>query len=151
MRSSCNGVSNGVSQIEVAIYIPFDGEMSFFGRISSESNWDKGSFYLDGERKMEVSGETDWVRYAFAMTKGEHVFRWTYQKDNSTDVGDDCFYVDAIHFGQEVVEGGRSLRYYDLYRRRADQAPVLLASHLTDTVYMDTRWSVLHGEDTAGA
>jgi len=143
MRSSCEGVSNGVSQIEVSVYIPFDGEMSFYGRISSESNWDKGSFYLDGVKKMEVSGETEWTQYTYAVMEGEHVFRWTYQKDNSTDVGDDCFYVDAIHFGQEVAEGGRSLRYYDLYRRRADQAPELLASHLTDTVYMDTRWNTL--------
>lgn len=143
MRSSCQGVSNGISQIEVSVFIPFNGEMSFYGRISSENNWDKGSFYLDGVKKVEISGEVDWTQYVFAVTQGEHVFRWTYQKDNSTDVGDDCFYVDAIYFGQETSEGERSLRYYDLYRRRADQAPVLLASHLTDTVYMDTRWSGL--------
>lgn len=143
MRSSCEGMSNGVSQIEVPVFAPFDGEMSFYGRISSENNWDKGCFYIDGVKKMEVSGETEWIRYAFPITEGEHVFRWTYQKDNSTDMGDDCFYVDDIHFCQEAAKADPSPRYYDLYRRRADQPPVLLASRLTDTVYMDTRWSGL--------
>lgn len=143
MRSTCEGVANGVSQIEVPVYIPVDGEMSFYGKVSSESNWDKGCFYLDGVKKMEVSGETDWTKYNFAVTEGEHVFRWVYQKDNSTDVGDDCFFVDDIRFCQERAKAGRSPDYYDLFRRCADQAPVLLASHLTDTVFMETSWNSL--------
>ena len=147
IRSTCEGVGDGVSQIEVPVYIPSDGEMSFYCRISSESNWDVGSFYLDGVKKMEVSGETDWTRYAFAVTEGEHLFRWSYQKDASTDMGDDCFYVDCIRFCQEDTTDAkplqRSFRYFELFRRRTDESPVLLASHLTDTVFMETNWGNL--------
>ena len=146
MRSTCGGVGGGLSQIEVPVYIPADGEMSFYCKVSSESNWDVGCFYIDGMKKMEVSGETEWTRYAFAVTEGEHLFRWTYQKDASTDMGDDCFFVDAIRFyeGDEAKAGmpQRSLRYYALFRQRAEETPVLLA-YLTDTVFMETGWNSL--------
>ena len=146
MRSTCGGVGGGLSQIEVPVYIPANGEMSFYCKVSSESNWDVGCFYIDGMKKMEVSGETEWTRYAFAVTEGEHLFRWTYQKDASTDMGDDCFFVDAIRFyeGDEAKAGmpQRSLRYYELFRQRAEETPVLLA-YLTDTVFMETGWNSL--------
>lgn len=146
MRSTCGGVGGGLSQIEVPVYIPANGEMSFYCKVSSESNWDVGCFYIDGMKKMEVSGETEWTRYAFAVTEGEHLFRWTYQKDASTDMGDDCFFVDSIRFYEgdeakaEVPQ--RSLRYYALFRQRAEETPVLLA-YLTDTVFMETGWNSL--------
>ena len=145
MRSTCEGVGEGISLIEVPVYIPSDGEMSFYCKISSENNWDVGRFYIDGVKKMEVSGESEWTRYAFEVTEGEHLFRWCYQKDASTDMGDDCFFVDGIRFYDEDAKAGaqRSFRYFELFRRRANEAPVLLASHLTDTVFMETNWSNL--------
>ena len=147
IRSTCGGVGGGLSQIEVPVYIPADGEMSFYCKVSSESNWDVGCFYIDGMKKMEVSGETEWTRYAFAVTEGEHLFRWCYQKDASTDMGDDCFFIDAIRFyeedGAKAEMPQRSFRYFELFRQRAEETPVLLASHLTDTVFMETSWNSL--------
>ena len=147
MRSSCEGVGGGISQIEVPVYVPGNGEMSFYCKVSSESNWDVGCFYIDGTKKMEVSGGTEWTRHAFAVTEGEHLFRWTFQKDASTDIGDDCFFVDAIRFYEDSTSKAkpsqRSLRYYELFRRRAEEAPLLLASHLSDTVFMETGWNNL--------
>ena len=46
---------------------------------------------------------------------------------------------DTTHY----VKTERSFRYYDLFRRRADEAPVMLASHLTDTVFMEMNWNNL--------
>lgn len=37
----------------------------------------------------------------------------------------------------------RSFQYYDLFRRRIDEDPVMLASHLTDTVFMEMNWNNL--------
>ena len=144
MKSSCEGQGNGVSQIEVSVYVPLTGKMSFFSKISSESPWDMGLFYLDGVKKMECSGEEGWTEHQFDVTMGEHVFRWVYQKDASTDVGDDCFYVDGIRFYQEdSAKMTRSFQYFDLYRSRFEEEPVLLASHLTDTLFMEMNWSSL--------
>ena len=144
MKSSCEGQGNGLSQIEVSVYVPMEGQMCFFSKISSESPWDMGRFYLDGVKKMECSGEEGWTEHQFDITVGEHVFRWTYQKDASTDLGDDCFYVDGIRFYQEEgAKAERSFQYYDLFRSRFEEEPVMMASHLTDTVFMDMNWSSL--------
>ncbi|MBR1514063.1 MAG: T9SS type A sorting domain-containing protein [Bacteroidales bacterium] len=144
MKSTGEGEGNAQSAIEVFVYVPSAGKMSFFGKISSESLWDVGSFYIDGVKKMECSGEEGWTLHEFDITEGEHLFCWTYVKDASTDVGDDCFYVDCIHFYQEDgAKPSRSFQYFDLFRRRFDEAPVMLASHLTDTVFMDLNWGNL--------
>ena len=144
MKSTCEGIGNGESQIEVSVYVPLTGQMSFFSRISSESHYDMGRFYLDGIKKMECSGEEDWTGHLVDITAGEHVFRWTYKKDSSTDVGDDCFYVDCIHFYEEdSAKSVRSFQYYDLFRSRFEEEPMMMASHLTDTVFMDMNWNSL--------
>jgi hypothetical protein len=144
MKSACEAVGNGQSQIEVSVYIPLSGTMSFYSKISSESPWDAGAFYLDGVRKMECTGETEWTEHEFEITEGEHLFRWVYAKDASTDMGDDCFYVDCIRFyEQDSASAMRSFQYYDLYRSRFEEEPVLLASHLSDTVFMEMGWNSL--------
>ena len=144
MKSTCEGVGGGISQIEVSVYVPLEGQMSFYSKISSESPWDIGRFYLDGVKKLECSGEEDWTEHQFDISVGEHVFRWDYVKDASTDVGDDCFYVDCIRFYQEdSLKATRSFQYYELFRSRFEENPVLMASHLTDTVFMDMNWSSL--------
>lgn len=144
MKSTAEGQPDGRSEVEVSVYVPWPGEMSFHSRISSEANWDRGYFYIDGTQLLECSGESGWEEHRYAITEGEHVFRWTYIKDAINDEGDDCFYVDNIcFFVEEGREAGRSFRYYDLFRRRFDEVPVLLASHLTDTVFMDMGWGGL--------
>ena len=65
-------------------------------------------------------------------------------------------YVNAIPYNDDMVRviwsllyedetkttpQQRSFRYFEVFRRRTDEAPVLLASHLTDTVFMETNWS----------
>jgi hypothetical protein len=144
MKSTCEGIGNGESQIEVSVYVPLTGQMSFFSKVSSESYYDMGRFYLDGIKKMECSGEEDWTEHLVDITAGEHVFRWTYKKDSSTDVGDDCFYVDCIHFYQEdSAKSVRSFQYYDLFRSRFEEEPVMMASHLNDSVFMEMNWNSL--------
>ncbi len=144
MRSTCQGIGDGLSRIEVSVYVPFEGQMSFYSKISSENPWDMGRFYLDGVKKMECSGEEGWTEHRYDITVGEHVFRWDYAKDASTDVGNDCFYVDCIRFYvEDSAKMTRSFQYYDLYRSRFEEEPVMMASHLTDTVFMDMNWSSL--------
>lgn len=148
MKSSCEGQSEGRSQIEVSVYIPLAGRMSFWSKISSEPSWDLGAFYLDGVKKWESSGTGDWEEHRFDISEGEHVFRWRYKKDSSHDEGDDCLYVDNIHFFLEksketAAKADQSLQYYDLFRRRLGDEPVLLASHLPDTMFMEMGWKSL--------
>ncbi len=144
MRSTCAEQPEGRSEIEVSVYVPWSGEMRFQSKISSEANWDRGYFYIDGMQFLECSGEIDWEEHRYPITEGEHVFRWSYVKDAINDDGDDCFYVDDIHFFvEEGRKAQRSFQYFDLYRRRFNEEAVLLASHLTDTVFMEMNWNGL--------
>lgn len=145
MKSTCEGQEYGLSEIEVYVYVPMAGEMSFQSMISSEDSWDVGLFYLDGVKLLECSGLGTWVEHRFPVTAGEHLFRWSYRKDASTDEGDDCFRVDAVHFhlDEDTLQQERSFRYFELYRRRLGGEAVMLASHLADTLFMDMNWSSL--------
>ena len=144
IKSTCEGVADGRSEIEVSVYVPWSGQMSFQSKISSESPWDAGFFYIDDVKLLETSGLAEWETHYFNVTEGEHVFRWAYHKDTNTDEGDDCFYVDDIHFyTTDSLKVDRSFQYFDLLRRRFEEPPVMLASHLTDTMFMDLSWPSL--------
>ncbi len=144
MKSTCEGQGEGRSEIEVSVYVPWSGEMGFQSRISSENNWDRGYFYIDDEMLLECSGEEAWSEHRYPISEGEHLFRWAYVKDANNDNGEDCFYVDDIHFFvEEGRSADRSFQYFELYRRRFDEEPVMLASHLADTVFMEMGWNSL--------
>ena len=149
MKSTCEGQADGLSQIEVPVYVPSDGNMSFYARISSETLWDVGLFYIDGVKQLECSGAGNWEEHHYPVTEGEHVFRWCYKKDSQTDEAEDCFYVDDIRFLQADRKNpcanheGRSFQYYDVFRRRFDENAVLLASHVPDTSFMEMNWAHL--------
>ncbi len=144
MRSSCEGVASGVSEIEIVVNLLVDSRISFFEKISSESPFDCGSFYVDDVKMGEFSGESDWQEVNLDVLEGLHVFRWSYVKDASIDVGDDCMYIDNIRFFNALDKSGtdnRTFRYFNLYRRRFAETPVLLASQLSDSSFVDVGWN----------
>lgn len=143
MKSTCEGHGNSASEIEISYFVPADGTMSFFSKISSESTFDVGRFYIDGEKQMECSGEGDWEEHRFDITEGIHWFRWSYLKDASIDNGDDCFYVDQINFLEDDSLKNRDLLYFNLYRRRFEGDTIVMASHLTDSSFIDMSWNAL--------
>jgi len=98
MKSGGAGVASVTSNMTVSVEIPADGLMSFFGKISSESNYDYGRFYIDGVEKGSWSGAGNWVERSYDITAGTHTFQWRYTKDGSVNSNDDCFYVDYINF-----------------------------------------------------
>ena len=143
MKSSCEGHDNGISEIEISYYVPTDGTMSFFSKISSEPSFDVGRFYIDGEKQFECSGESDWEQHRFDITEGIHWFRWSYLKDASIDNGDDCFYVDQVNFIENDSLSKRDLLYFSIFRRRIGEDSIMLATHLTDSSFIDMSWNAL--------
>jgi len=98
MKSGGAGVNNVISNMSVTVEIPADGLMSFFSKISCESSWDYGYFYIDGAQMGSYTGAGNWGEREFAITAGTHTFKWSYTKDGSVNSNDDCFYVDYITF-----------------------------------------------------
>ncbi len=74
------------------------GEISFYCKVSSESNYDCLNFYIDGAEQDEWSGEQDWFEVSYPITAGRKTFEWTYSKDSSSSEGDDSAWIDDIAF-----------------------------------------------------
>ena len=111
MKSGGAGVANVVSNMTVTVDIPADGLMSFFGKISCESNWDYGYFYIDGVQKGSYTGAGNWAEKHFDITAGTHTFQWQYTKDGSVNSNDDCFYVDYITFYKQPAPAVPGMTY----------------------------------------
>ena len=104
MKSTCEGVASGVSSIEATVDVPFaEAKMGFYVRVSSETNYDKFHFYIDGvEKGSALSGELPYAYKEFSVTGGTHTYKWEYAKDGSVNANDDCIYVDNITMFRKV-------------------------------------------------
>jgi len=83
------------STIEITLDTTFEN-ISFYGKVSSESNYDYLRFYIDGTEQDKWSGTVDWTQHTYTITPGEHTFKWSYTKDGSVSNGSDCAWIDDI-------------------------------------------------------
>lgn len=89
---------NSSTQLNITYTFSVSDTLSFYYKVSSEQQYDKLFFKIDGQTKEEWSGEISWTRAAYLVPAGMHTFTWTYQKDSGVDFGEDCCYIDAISF-----------------------------------------------------
>ena len=71
-------------------------EISFFRKVSSETNYDFLHFYIDDEDMGAWSGEFPWNEMRYPIEPGTHTFKWSYIKDYSVNSGYDCAWIDDI-------------------------------------------------------
>ena len=74
------------------------GDITFYRKVSSESDYDHLEFYIDSVEMDKWSGEEDWAEVSFHVDGGERTFEWTYSKDGSASQGDDTAWIDDIVF-----------------------------------------------------
>jgi len=72
------------------------GSLSFYWKVSSESNFDFLRFYIDGVEQTRISGSIDWQQKSYSISSGTHNLEWRYTKDGSVNSGSDCGWVDKI-------------------------------------------------------
>ena len=67
------------------------GMLTFWWKVSSETNRDYLSFAVDGVEQERISGEEGWVQVTNTLAKsGGHTLRWTYATDGTT-IGNNAF------------------------------------------------------------
>ena len=101
MKSNNAGSASSTASFSVTVCFISDASISFWAKISSESGYDKGYFYIDGSAQSDcngISGAGSYINYTYNVTAGSHTFKWEYAKDVSVNSNDDCFYVDDIVF-----------------------------------------------------
>ncbi|MBE9491500.1 MAG: hypothetical protein IMY70_01330, partial [Bacteroidetes bacterium] len=89
---------NETSVLLINVDVAADDQISFFRKVSSESNYDYLKFYIDGSLQEQWSGEVAWGQVTYPVTAGTHIFKWIYSKDLYVSNGDDCAWIDYIVF-----------------------------------------------------
>jgi len=94
------------SDLSITFNVLFNDTISFYRKVSSESNYDFFNFSIDGVLKDTASGVGGgWVRVAVPVVTGFHTFEWSYAKDASNSAGSDCAWIDYIIFPPMTFKG----------------------------------------------
>ena len=156
-KSANAGLNNTQYSMSLAVNIQAPGDMTFMYKVSSENNYDKFYFYVDGvnQNPQGWSGTVNWTQYTQPVTVGQHTFKWEYSKDSSVNSGDDCVYIDDIFFpivnaitfiepasnltyevvGHDVTLNWTASTEADTYLLKRNGET--LADNLTETTYAD--------------
>jgi len=94
---SANISHNDTSVLSITIDVLTDDTISFYKRVSSESNYDYLKFYID-TLVVKWSGEKPWSYEEFPVSAGTHTFKWIYSKDVSVSKGYDKAWIDFVVF-----------------------------------------------------
>ncbi|MDQ8201711.1 S8 family serine peptidase [Pelagicoccus sp. SDUM812003] len=75
------------------------GLVTFFWRLSAETNWDYGEVLLDGQRRSSVRSVGEWSEVSVELEEAKtYRLEWRYVKDQFGAMGQDALFVDAVRF-----------------------------------------------------
>ena len=74
------------------------GTLSFWWKVSSETNKDYLKFFVDGVQQTRISGEVDWQLLSYTFPSGSYTSKWTYSKNNQLAAGNDRGWLDQVTF-----------------------------------------------------
>ena len=103
MKSGAIG-DNQSSEVFLNLNVLNNSEISFYYKVSSESNYDFLTFSIDGNVVGSWSGTVGWALGTYPVEAGERIFKWSYSKDVNTVSGGDCAWVDFIIFPPAVQQ-----------------------------------------------
>jgi hypothetical protein len=92
---------NGETWFETEVIGP--GTLSFWWKVSSETDFDYLQLWVDASLEAEISGEQDWAHVSLPLGNGQHFLRWAYVKDGSSAEGADAAWVDQVQFAQPAT------------------------------------------------
>ncbi|MBP7497226.1 MAG: immunoglobulin domain-containing protein [Bacteroidales bacterium] len=103
---------NQTSELSLILNVTEADSISFYRKVSSETNYDYLKFYINDVKLAEWSGEVDWAKVAFAVNPGLNTFKWVYSKDNSVNKDEDAAFIDNIVFPIFVSTGKPSYQWF---------------------------------------
>lgn len=86
------------SHLSITLDVMSAGDIKFFRKISSESNYDYLRFYIDNVEIDKWSGTVAWGQKISSLSAGTHIIKFSYTKDGSVSSGSDCAWLDNIEF-----------------------------------------------------
>ena len=100
---SCAIQDGETTSLFITVVVGTESEISFYYKVSSESNYDKLHFLIDGVEKNNWSGDISWTQASYPLTPGTHELRWEYSKDVSLSTGSDCAWIDNVVFPASTI------------------------------------------------
>ncbi len=97
-RSSSLITDEDTSSMSVTINVLANDSISFYRKVSCETNYDNLLFFIDGIAQDKWSGNEDWEKFSFAVSAGVHTFEWAYIKDYYLAELEDAAWIDYIKF-----------------------------------------------------
>lgn len=94
--AAASGVISDSEESWMETEVTGPGTLTFWWKVSSESNWDFLELWVDGVHSNRISGEVDWQLQTVALPAGPHTLRWRYTKDSSFSSGEDRGWVDSV-------------------------------------------------------
>jgi hypothetical protein len=74
------------------------GTLSWWWKVSSETNKDLLKFFINGVQQTRISGEVDWQSLSYTFPSGTYTSKWTYSKNATVTGGQDRGWLDQVQF-----------------------------------------------------
>ncbi len=151
-----SGVITSNQQTRLYTTVNGPGALSFWWKVSSETNWDYLMFFTDNANQNNISGETDWQSESYTIPSGSHILKWIYIKDMSVSGGSDAGWLDQVTwtptttiaasagtYTDRIVVSWNTrdgTEYYELWRAQAlnDTSMAVRMTNTTATTFIDT-------------
>jgi len=133
-----SGVIGGSQTSWVQTAISGPATVTFWWKVSSETNKDLLRLTVNGTEQMRISGEEDWQFRSLDLAAGTNVLRWVYSKNSSTVKGLDRGWLDQVGIvcGYSLASAGQAYGF----QPATGQISVIASNSLC-------AWSVLNTND----
>ena len=94
-----SGAIAGSQQSTVSTTVSGPGTMSFWWKVSSETNNDYVNFNVDGAEQARNSGLLNvWSQQIIYLTNSSHLLAWNYSKNATVNGGSDAAWLDQVSY-----------------------------------------------------
>jgi alpha-tubulin suppressor-like RCC1 family protein len=93
-----SGVIGHSQQSVLQTSVSGPGTLTFWWKVSSETNNDTLRFLVNSVAQTSLSGETDWRQETVYLTAGNKILQWRYVKNASASAGQDAGWVDQVSY-----------------------------------------------------
>jgi len=91
-----SGAIGGLAASSLSTSVMGPVVVSFWWKVSSETDFDYLRLLVDGVESAAITGEVDWTRRQITLPSGMHTLAWRYEKDESARSGSDAGWVDQV-------------------------------------------------------
>ncbi len=91
-----SGAIGGLAASSLSTSVMGPATVSFWWKVSSETNYDYLRLLVDGVESTAITGGVDWTRHQVSLPSGMHTLTWQYDKDETAGSGSDAGWIDQV-------------------------------------------------------